>query len=332
MDNPGASKPKHTVRREVGLIRCFSGSAGCERCVARRARDEVCNRRHKPLIEGLIWSAGSTSHSRFRADKHLLCRPLLQQGRRLLEYGDALTEAAIATLRERNRLRNAERVLARWVDILSGLYPRGMQTADAPAPPPTGLPNALRIAEPDIADARLAALAQANAVEPGWCVHAAEALAHLVLADEAEDLMWQDDGLAGGALARLHDELRSGDRARTWWLDRAYDGIDRVREEIGADKQRLVFASGDSGPEATVRSFLEQVTEAGEYDPGRDFAGHLSADKSGKRVHVEGRVLSGEIALSPEITRAAVVVILDRFRRSDEPRDHGDDAPISPYM
>jgi len=251
-------------------------------------------------------------------------------GRRRLEYVHARATAAVQAFAELNRLRNAERILGEWEDVLCSIA-----TCDAPptfglAEAPSGLPDALQVADPSIDDDDLRELVTDAAIELGWFRDALTALLDDVFSADERDALWRDEGLPGGPLVRLRSTAVDGEVQRQWWSAWQVRAADRVVAALASPSSEVrVRAPGRSGALVAASSFQREITQplAPEYRPGSDYEQLFDGSEVGRRVSGSARLDSPAFLLSPALTAVDTVLVMRRMGRPGEPaapRDGGD--------
>lgn len=248
-------------------------------------------------------------------------------GQRRLEYVEKRSNAAVFALVERNRLRNAERVLTDWEDILSSVA-AGDEISVAPAAPaPAGLPDALQIAEPDLDDEDLRELAIHETIRPGWMTDALDALMSGALDKDELDKVWQDDGLPGGPLAALQAAALDGDIHRDWWSGWTESGAARVIMKLGASGTRLRLVAGDPTEILLVEHFVGEIAQqlTPEYKPGSDYEILFNGSRGGQRIVASARLDNVRYTPNDTLTLVETVLILRRLGRV--PISQGREAP-----
>jgi hypothetical protein len=248
---------------------------------------------------------------------YFMYRAYNEVGRRRVEYGDKRVKAAIDSYDARNRLRNGERVLGVWEDILSHLHAR-----DLPEPPkivdvPSGLPDAMQVADLDISDVDLQRSIDKKAAEIGWWRDALTHLLETVLSKEQIGVLGEDDGVEGGFLADLRREAIDGSGQREYWLDWATRRSEVVVREL-ATNERRVRVSSRADRRMTMQDFLSEITKElpVEYKPGADFVDEFtSVDPSASRAMVDGVAGADEFALNQALSRLVTVLTIRRFGR-----------------
>ena len=169
----------------------------------------------------------------------------VERGRRQLEARCLLLGTALTAWREHARLVHADRILACWVRVLTGLYPACVSEGERPPETsgPPRLPQSLQIASPIYTEQEAARWLVRDATPEGWRFHALAGYASEHLRREGIEMppndpltvFFQDDGLTGGPLATLAEQ-----RSAVWqrWIVNHRDEVSAtvaasVRQECG---------------------------------------------------------------------------------------------------
>ena len=250
-------------------------------------------------------------------------------GRRRLEYIERRAAAAVVAYDERNRLRNGERILAAWEDILSSIGAR----QDSPPPPVAtvtqDLPDALQIAEPDIDDAKLNRLVIQDAIEAEWYGKAFKEVIEQTLHKEGRETLWEDEGLPGGPLARLRETALDGETQRAWWEAWGTRVADKVVARLSVDMQPVRPLAPRRDDILTAGGFSAEITRPmdPEYRPGSDYEELFDATEKGQRVVATARQRRDEYQPTPALTAVDTVLVyrrLGRLATAQAPRDEVD--------
>lgn len=252
-------------------------------------------------------------------------------GRRRLEYVDARADAAVEAVAERNRLRNGERVLGEWEDILCSIGTHDAPPTFGVAGAPSGLPDALQVADLAIDDDDLRELVTHTAIEPGWFRDAMTALLDDMFSADERDALWRDEGLPGGPLLRISSSAVDGKVQREWWDTWHLRAADRVVAALSSPSQRVRLQPGRAEDVAAASSFQREITRhlAPEYRPGSDYEQLFDGSEGGLRVSSSARLDSPGFRLLPALTAVDTVLIMRRLGRLGKPaaRRDGDDPP-----
>jgi hypothetical protein len=238
-------------------------------------------------------------------------------GRRRLEYVDRRAEAAVAAYEERNRLRNGERILAAWEDILSSIGARDVSAQLPIAPIPKDLPDALQIAEPDIDDTKLGRLVVQHAIEPEWFGNAFKEIRDIALDRDEQEVLWQDEGLPGGPLGRLRETALDGDIQRAWWEAWTIRVADKVVAKLAAETQSVRPLGRRSGASLIAKEFFAEITRGmePEYRPGSDYEELFDTSENGQRSVSTARQGSEDYRSTPALTAVETVLVHRRLGR-----------------
>lgn len=238
-------------------------------------------------------------------------------GRRRLEYVQRRADAAVAAYEERNRLRNAERILAGWEDILSSIGARDEKPQVPLASVPKDLPLALQVAEPAIDDDDLARMVVEDAIEPGWFGDAFDALLADVLDNDTQERLWSDPGMPGGPLARLRQNAIEGDFQRAWWDAWGARVADRVVKKLSVETRHVRPLVARRQDTLTANDFHTEITREiqPEYKPGSDYLELFEASEEGRRKTARGRQGVERFLLTPALIAVDTVLIYRRLGR-----------------
>lgn len=238
-------------------------------------------------------------------------------GRRRLEYVQRRADAAVAAYEERNRLRNAERILAGWEDILSSISTRDEKPQPPLVPVPSDLPDALQVAEPAIDDDDLARMVVEDAIEPGWFGDAFDALVADVLDKDTRERLWSDPGMPGGPLARLRENAIEGDFQRAWWDAWGARAADKVVKKLSVETRHVRPLVARRQDTLTARDFHTEITREmkPEYMPGSDYQELFDASEEGRRDTARARQGAERFLLTPAMTAVDTVLLYRRLGR-----------------
>lgn len=238
-------------------------------------------------------------------------------GRRRLEYTERRADAAIAAWGERNRLRNAERILAAWEDILSSIGTRDDQASPPLALVPGDLPTALQVAEPDIDDDELSRLVIEEAIEPEWFGNAFKTLISRVLDKDRSEALWSDTGLRGGPLTLLQTAALEGEIQRDWWDDWGTRVANKVVSKLAAESRRVRPVAASRSGTLAADEFRTEITRemTPEYRPGWDYEELFDSSDGGARVTASARQGSDVYVPTPALTAVDTVLISRRLQR-----------------
>ena len=249
-------------------------------------------------------------------------------GRRRLEYVERRAAAAAFAYEERNRLRNADRILSAWEDILSSIGTRNGVTHQRTAAVPDDLPDALQVAEPDFDDDDLAKLVIHDTIEPGWIGTALDGLKRHVLSKDDEEQIWTDPAMVGGPLARLQAAAIGGSFQREWWDDWIGRAGDALVEILSAETNLVLPVATRLPTMVTAKEFHTEITQSisPEYRPGTDYEELFDARDKGHRLHAMGRPWTTNYLLTPALTALDSVLIYRRLGRITDHQDGDADA------
>lgn len=238
-------------------------------------------------------------------------------GRRRLEYAEGRADAAVSAYEERNRLRNAERILSAWEDVLSSLGDRAGEGPVPVAAVPSDLPDSLQVAEPDIDDDDLARLVVEEAIEPGWYGDSLAVLLEKTLGHEAREAVWLDVGLPGGPLHRLRESALEGDVQHDWWDDWCTRVATAVVARLARDDRLVRPVVRRRADRLRADDFHAEITRPlnPEYRPGSDFAQLFDPSETAVRETASARQGTRDFVLTPSLTSVETVLVLRRLAR-----------------
>jgi hypothetical protein len=238
-------------------------------------------------------------------------------GRRRLEYAEGRAGAAVAAYDERNRLRNAERILSAWEDVLSSLGDRRSEGPVPPAAVPSDLPDSLQVAEPDIDDDDLSRLVVEEAIEPGWYGGSLAALLEKTLGQEARDAVWADVGLPGGPLHRLRESALEGEVQHDWWDEWCTRVATTVVARLSEDDRLVRPVVRRRADRLRADDFHAEITRPmnPEYRPGSDFADLFESSETAVREAASARQRTRDFTPTPPLTSVETVLVLRRLAR-----------------
>jgi hypothetical protein len=240
-----------------------------------------------------------------------------EAGRRRLEYVERRGAAAVLAYEERNRLRNAERILSAWEDILSDFGRRDDDSEPPLADVPSDLPDALQVAEPDIDADDLERLIIQDAISPGWFGQGLSGLIDHVLTRDDQERVWADPGMPGGPLARLREAAVDGTFQRDWWDAWADRTADKVVTRLAADTTQVRPLAARRSGTMTAQEFHTEITRAmtPEYRPGADYRELFDAYEDGRRSMARARQGTAGFLMTPALTAIDTVLVFRRLGR-----------------
>lgn len=238
-------------------------------------------------------------------------------GRRRLEYVDRRGAAAVLAYEERNRLRNAERILSSWEDVLSDFGRRDDDSEPPLADVPKDLPDALQVAEPDIDADDLERLIIQDAISPGWFGQGLSALVDHVLTRDDQERVWADPGMPGGPLARLREAALDGGFQREWWDAWAGRTADKVVARLAAETTQVRPLAARRTGTMTAQDFHAEITRSitPEYRPGADYRELFDAYEDGRRSVAKARQGTAGFLMTPALTAIDTVLVFRRLGR-----------------
>ncbi|MBQ9917185.1 MAG: hypothetical protein IJO71_08295 [Microbacterium sp.] len=238
-------------------------------------------------------------------------------GRRRLEYVQRRADAAVAAYEERNRLRNAERILAGWEDILSSIGTRDEKPTAPLASVPSDLPDALQVAEPAIDDAEIARMVVEDAIEPGWFGDAFDALVADVLDKDNQERLWSDPGMPAGPLARLRENAIEGAFQRAWWDAWGARAANKIVKKLSIETTHVRPLVARRQDTLTAKEFHAEITREmkPEYRPGSDYQELFDASEEGRRDTARARQGTERFLLTPAMTAVDTVLVYRRLGR-----------------
>ena len=186
----------------------------------------------------------------------------MERGRRQLEARTLLFRGALLSWREHLRLQQADRLLARWCDVLVGILPS--HDVDEPATPSfdLALPRGLQLGEPVYTEPQLRRWLVAEAAPVGWRHRALTEMAaqHLEITavphepDDVLGALCRDTGLEGGPLETL---ALAGPARWAAWSTRRCQAVDAgLRSVVERHAETVATAAG----QVTVAEFWDRLS------------------------------------------------------------------------
>ncbi len=246
-----------------------------------------------------------------------LFRAYNEIGSRSLEYTRARAAARIHALNELNRLRNAERVLSLWEQILSNIRaPMPDQLRDEPLSTEL-IPDALRVAEPDIDRDELECMVIEEAIEIGWFAAALDRVLKNSLKGEDLDLLWNDEGLAGGELTLARDLAVEGEIQKDWWRAWTADGVRKVTSRLNNDERGARIHGVSARNLKSISAFREEILRdlETEYRPGSDYEGRFDTRELPSRVVAQASPGSARYRTTSGLVSVDAALIMRRMTR-----------------
>lgn len=235
-------------------------------------------------------------------------------GGRRVEHIERRGEAAVAATAAANRLRNGDRILSHWEDVLSALLRPDIEVAPVEGDPIAGLPDSIRVAAPTITDEELRDLIATKGVEPGWCAATLRRLED-EHAGGGRAQLHADDGMRGSLLDQLSRAVTAGGPVESIWEAWAESRIGRVMAELGAGTTQVAYRRGSALRRLELREFVEEIADLDVYEAGREYEPSLEGAAQSTAHAASGGSARADIEVTRLLAQVATAVSLRRFER-----------------